>query len=83
MTITSPPPKAALAVVPPAICRNCTSPAINAFIPSTPLGVDMTSTSKPYLLKIPAERAIQGGIMEPDKEVKAMRILRGDEGSAP
>src|SRR5262249_12108591 len=47
---TSAPPNAALAVVPPDICKNCTSPAIKAFIPSTPVGVAMTSTSKPCLL---------------------------------
>src|SRR5439155_26588324 len=42
----------------------------------------MTSTSKPYLLKIPADRAIQGVIMDPDRDVKAMRTLRSDEESA-
>ena len=31
-------------------------------MPSTPLGVAMTSTSSPCLAKIPAERAIHGGI---------------------
>src|SRR5436305_14975149 len=42
----------------------------------------MTSTSKPYLLKIPVDRAIQGVIMDPDRDVKAMRTLRSDEESA-
>jgi hypothetical protein len=51
-------------------------------MPSTPLGVAMTSTSRPCLAKIPAERAIHGGIMDPDKEVKAIRSLRGDGESA-
>jgi hypothetical protein len=34
------------------------------------------------LAKIPAERAIHGGIIDPDREVKAMRSLRGDESAA-
>ena len=80
--MTSAPPNAALAVVPPDICKNCTSPAINAFIPSTPVGVAMTSTSKPCLLKIPDSRANQGGIITADSEVKAMRTLRKPAESA-
>ena len=80
--ITSAPPNAALAVVPPDICKNCTSPAIRAFIPSTPVGVAMTSTSNPCLLKIPPSRANQGGIMTAESEVKAMRTLRNPEESA-
>src|SRR2546422_6471379 len=36
----------------------------------------MTSTSNPCLLKIPASLATQGGAIDPDREVKAMRILR-------
>src|SRR5882724_13103436 len=79
--ITSAPPSAALAVVPPEICKNCTSPAIKAFIPSTPVGVAMTSTSKPCLVKIPASRAIQGGHITEDSDVKAMRTLRGADDS--
>src|SRR5215813_839951 len=51
-------------------------------MPSTPLGVAMTSTSRPCLAKIPAERAIHGGIIDPDREVKAIRSLRGDVESA-
>src|SRR4029450_1366841 len=46
-------------------------------MPSTPLGVAMTSTSSPCLAKIPAERAIHGGIIDPDKEVNAIRSLGG------
>src|SRR6266404_647177 len=81
--MTSAPPKAALAVVLPAICRNWTSPAIKALMPSTPLGVAMTSTSRPCLAKIPAERAIHGGIIDPDNEVNAIRSLRrGGESAA-
>ena len=51
-------------------------------MPSTPLGVAMTSTSSPCLAKIPAERAIHGGIIDPDRDVKAMRSLRSGGASA-
>ena len=51
-------------------------------MPSTPLGVAMTSTSSPCLAKIPAERAIHGGIIDPDRDVKAMRSLRSGGESA-
>src|SRR5581483_762591 len=74
--ITSAPPSATLALVPPEICRNCTSPAISAFMPSTPVGVAITSTSRPYLLKMPASRAIHGGHITEESEVNAMRTLR-------
>src|SRR5262245_46686349 len=80
--MTSAPPRAALAVVPPEICKNCTSPAISAFMPSTPVGVAMTSTSKPCLAKMPFSRATQGGNITADSEVKAMRSLRKLEDSA-
>src|SRR2546427_1093985 len=81
-TMTSAPPSAALAVVPPEICKNCTSPATKAFIPATPVGVAMPSTSKPCLVKIPAARAIQGGHITEDSDVKAIRTLRGADDSA-
>jgi hypothetical protein len=74
--MTSAPPTAALTVVAPAICRKLISPAIKAFIPSTPLGVAMTSTSNPCFLKIPASRASQGTAIDPDNEVMATRSLR-------
>ena len=55
---------------------------MSAFIPSTPLGVAMTSTSKPCFLNIPASRASQGTAMEPDSEVIATRNLRSGAVSA-
>src|SRR5215467_4723100 len=72
-----------MAVVPPEICKNCNSPAISAFMPSTPVGVAITSTSRPCLLKIPAERATHGGHMTDDIDVNAMRTLRSGCASAP
>src|SRR5262245_62363501 len=46
-------------------------------MPSTPVGVAMTSTSRPCLAKMPFSRAIHGGIMDADNDVNAMRSLRG------
>src|SRR5262245_3180813 len=81
MILTSPPPTAAPVVVPPEICTKDISPAISAFIPCTPLGVAITSTCKPCFLKMPDSWAAQGGAMEPEMEVMATRILRGDDTS--
>ncbi len=51
-------------------------------MPSTPVGVAMTSTSKPCLANIPVSRANQGGIIDADKDVNAMRTLRNGGDSA-
>jgi hypothetical protein len=56
--------------------------AINALVPWMPLGVAMTSTCKPYFLKMPASFAAHGGTMEPEIDVMATRILRGEVSSA-
>src|SRR5262245_59687999 len=42
----------------------------------------ITSTCKPYFLKMPASWAAQGGTMEPEMEVIAARILRSGGDSA-
>ncbi len=76
ITTTSAPPTAALTVVAPAICKKVISPAISALMPSTPLGVAMTSTSKPCFLKMPASRANHGTAIDPDSDVIATRSLR-------
>src|SRR5258705_9175720 len=52
---------------------------MSALVPCTPLGVAITSTCKPYFLKIPASCAAHGGTMEPESDVMAARILRGLE----
>jgi hypothetical protein len=51
-------------------------------MPSTPLGVAMTSTSKPCFLKIPASRASHGTAIDPDSDVIATRSLRNGGDSA-
>src|SRR6516165_9509996 len=78
----SAPPTAAPVIVPPAIWTKATSPAINALVPCTPLGVAITSTCNPYFLKMPASWAAHDGTIEPEIEVIAARILRNEVSAA-